>query len=63
MPLMNEIKLIQTFVALIILNWKIFNINDPFAIKLLTKLRLGFSHQIREPKFRHGFKNTLNPLY
>ena len=38
---MNEINLIQTFVAL---ERKIlFNINDPFGIKTLTKLRSGFS--------------------
>ena len=28
---------------------------------MLTRLRLGFSH-LREHKFRHGFKDTLNPL-
>ena len=27
----------------------------------LTKLRLGFSH-LRELKFKHGFKDTLNPF-
>ena len=40
---------------------KIFNINDPFGITMLTRLRLGFSH-LREEKFRNGFKDTLNPL-
>ena len=40
---------------------KILNVNDPFEIKMLTRLRLGFSH-LREHKFRHGFKDTLNPL-
>ena len=39
---------------------KIFNINDPFGIKLL-RLRLGFSH-LREYKFRNSFKDTLNAL-
>ena len=38
---------------------KIFNINDPFGIKLLTRLKLGFSH-FPEHKFRRGFKDTLN---
>ena len=28
---------------------------------MLTGLRLAFSHHC-EPKFRHGFKDTLNPL-
>ena len=50
MLLMNGIKLIQTFVALVIIKFirpierKIFNINDPFGIKILTRLRLGFTH-------------------
>ena len=40
---------------------KIFNINDPFGIQMLTRLKLGFSH-MNEHKFRHSFKDTLNPL-
>ena len=28
---------------------------------MLTRLRLGFSH-LRKHKFRHGFKDQLNPL-
>ena len=40
---------------------KISNVHDPFRMKNLTRLRLGFSH-LREHKFRHGFKDTLNPL-
>ena len=39
----------------------IFNIHNPYGIKLLTRLRLGFSH-LREHKFRHCFQDTLNPL-
>ena len=38
----------------------IYNIHDPMGIKLLTRLRLGFSH-LREHKFRHNFRDTLNP--
>ena len=38
---------------------RIFNINDTLGIKMLTKLRLGFSH-LCEPKFIHGFTDTLN---
>ena len=37
---------------------KPYNISD---IKLITRLRLGFSH-LREHKFKHNFQNTLNPL-
>ena len=40
---------------------KTLNINDSVGVKLLTRLRLGFSH-LREHKFRHGFRDILNPL-
>ena len=40
---------------------KTFNINDSVAVKLLTRLRLGFS-RLCEHKFRHGFRDILNPL-
>ena len=33
----------------------------PLGIKLLTRLRLGFSH-LSEHKFRHNFADPLNPL-
>ena len=36
-------------------------IYDPFGINLINRLRLGFSH-LREPKFRHNFADTVNPL-
>ena len=36
-------------------------IHDPLGIKLLTRLRLDFSH-LREHKFRHNFRDTLNPM-
>ena len=39
----------------------IFNIHNPYGIKLLTRLRLGLSH-FRNHKFRHCFQDTLNPL-
>ena len=32
------------------------------GLKLLTRLRVGFSH-LREHKFKHNFQDTLNPLY
>ena len=40
---------------------KTFNINDSVGVKLLTRLPLGFSH-LRDHKFRHGFRDILNPL-
>ena len=39
----------------------VFNVCDPLGIKLLSRLRLGFSH-LREHKFRHNFSDTINPL-
>ena len=37
----------------------IFNIHNPYTIKLLTRFRLGLSH-LRDHKFRHCFQDTLN---
>ena len=39
----------------------LFSVYDPLGVKLLTRLRLEFSH-LNEHKFRHDFKDTLNPL-
>ena len=39
----------------------IYGIYDPFGVKLINRLRLGFSH-LREHKFRHHFADTVNPL-
>ena len=39
----------------------IFDIHNPLGIKLSTRLRLGLSH-LHEHKFRHCFRDTLNPL-
>ena len=38
-----------------------FSIHRPIGVKLLVRLRLGFSH-LREPKFRQNFQDALNPL-
>ena len=35
--------------------------HDPLGEKLLTRLRLKFSH-LKEHKFRHGFADTINPM-
>ena len=40
---------------------KTFNINDSVGVKLLKRLRLGFSN-LRDQKFRHGFRDILDPL-
>ena len=40
----------------------LFCIYDPLAVKLPTCLRLWFSH-LNEYKFRHGFGDTINPIY
>ena len=38
-----------------------YGIYDPVGVRLLNRLRLGFSH-LREHKSRHNFADTLNPL-
>ena len=37
------------------------NINNPLELKLLTRLRIGFSH-IKEHKFKHNFQDSVDPL-
>ena len=39
-----------------------YKIYDPQGIKLLTRLRFGFSH-LSEHKFRHNFSDSLNPPF
>ena len=39
----------------------IFSIYDPLGVKLLTRLRLQFSH-LNEHKFRHGFGDTISAM-
>ena len=41
--------------------YPIYGIHDPLGLKYLTRLRLGFSH-LHEHKFRHNFRDTINPL-
>ena len=36
-------------------------IHNPIGIKLVTRLRMGLSH-LRDHKFRHNFRDTINPL-
>ena len=38
-----------------------YGIYDPFGIRLISRLRLGFSH-LRGHKFKHNFADTVNPL-
>ena len=38
-----------------------FNCLNPNVLKLITRLRLGFSH-LRFHKFKHSFQDTLNPI-
>ena len=57
-------KSINIFKKLILIKKKensIFSICDPLGVKLLTRLRLNFSH-LNEHIFRHGSNDTLNPL-
>ena len=39
----------------------LFSVYDKLSVKFLTILRLEFDH-LKEHKFWHGFKHTLNPL-
>ena len=40
----------------------LFSVHDPLGAKLLTRLRLKYSH-LNEHKFRHGFNDTINPMF
>ena len=39
----------------------VYNCHNPKGIKLVTRLRLGFSH-LREHRFKYNFQESLNPL-
>ena len=39
----------------------VFEVHDINCVKLLTRLRLDFSH-LNEHKFRHNFDNIINPM-
>ena len=39
----------------------LFSVYDPLSVKLLTRLRLQFSH-LNEHKFKHGFRDTIDPI-
>ena len=39
----------------------LFAIHDSAGVKLLSRLRLKFSH-LNEHKFRHNFKDVLSPM-
>ena len=39
----------------------VFGVSHIHGIKLLTRLRLDFSH-LNEHKFRHNFNDTINPM-
>ena len=38
----------------------VFDINNPYGLKLLTRLRSGLIH-LRYHKFRHNFQDCINP--
>ena len=59
---MRKSKSVSAFKKLIKCEKKensIFSIYDPVGVKLLSRLRLQFSH-LNEHKFRHGFGDTVN---
>ena len=52
----------KTILKFIRPSWNsIFYCHSPNGIKLITRLKLGFSH-FREHKFRHNFQDTFNPI-
>ena len=40
----------------------IYSVFNPQGLKFLTRLRLGLNH-LNEHRFRHNFKDCINPLY
>ena len=43
------------------LNCDTFGIHNPIGLQLLTRFRIGLSH-LNEDKFKHNFRDFLNPL-
>ena len=39
----------------------LYNVHDPIGVKLLSRLKLQFTH-LNEHKFRHGSNDTVNPM-
>ena len=39
----------------------VFNINNPLGLKLLTRLRIGFSH-LKEYRLKHNFQDSVDLL-
>ena len=39
---------------------RVYNCHNPKGIKLLTRLKVVY---LREPKFKHSFQDTLNPIW
>ena len=39
----------------------VFKINNPLGLKLLTRLRIGFSH-LKEHEFKHNSQDSVDPL-
>ena len=40
----------------------VYKIHDPLGLKLLTRLRLGLSHLIKEQRFNYNFDSFVSPL-
>ena len=40
----------------------VYSCHNPKGLKFITRLRPGLSH-LREHKFKHSFRDTINPLY
>ena len=63
-PEIRNVKSICKFKKLIItqkLENSLYNVHDRIGVKLLSHLRLQFTHNLNKHKFRHGFNDTVNP--
>ena len=63
-PLFRDAKSIHIFKKTIVTEKRktpFFSVYDPLGVKLLTRLRLQFSH-LNEHKFRHDFGVTVSPM-
>ena len=60
----RNVKSINFFKKMIVTENKknfFFSVYDPYGVKLLTPLRLQFTH-LKEHKFSHGFSDTVSPM-
>ena len=57
----NSIYKFKKSIKIEILENSFYNVHDALGVKLLSRLKVQFSH-LNEHKFRHGFNDTANPM-